>query len=132
MTGYGELAVMCPTCPHRGINTDVVEKLRKISPELADAAPYVQALNLLAGKATELGGDRLFNDRVHLSMDCNFRAKNRMTRSTPETSPYLGDGMAYMVPEEPYEEYTRSCLNDAEVSDHRTASPRSTADAARS
>ncbi|KZV60558.1 hypothetical protein PENSPDRAFT_593913, partial [Peniophora sp. CONT] len=87
-TAWGELAVICPACPHRGINTDVVDKLRTL----------------------------LFNDLVQLSMDCNFRAKNRMSRSTPETSPYLGDGLAYMVPESHYEEYTRSCLNDEELS----------------
>ncbi|VDB94107.1 unnamed protein product [Peniophora sp. CBMAI 1063] len=96
-TEYGELAVLCPACPHQGINTNVVDKLRSLSPRLAEAAP-------------------LFNELVQLSMDCNFRAKNRMTRSTPESSPYLGDGMAYMVPESPYEDYTRSCLNDQELS----------------
>ena len=57
----------------------------------------------------------MFNDTVQLAMDCNFRAKNRMTRSTPETSPYLGDGMAYMVPEEPYEHFTSKSKYDAEV-----------------
>ncbi|KZV70919.1 hypothetical protein PENSPDRAFT_578685 [Peniophora sp. CONT] len=96
-TAFGELAVICPACPHDGINTDVVDKLRMLSPELADA-------------------HELFNTLVQLSMDCNFRAKNRMSRSTPETSPYLGDGMAYMVPEQPYEDYTRTCLNDQELS----------------
>ncbi|VDC00040.1 unnamed protein product [Peniophora sp. CBMAI 1063] len=96
-TAYGELAVLCPACPHEGINTGVVDKMRLLSPELADAAP-------------------LFNELVQLSMDCNFRAKNRMTRSTPESSPYLGDGMAYMVPESPYEDYTRDCANDQELS----------------
>ncbi|VDB83266.1 unnamed protein product [Peniophora sp. CBMAI 1063] len=96
-TAYGELAVICPACPHEGINTDVVAKLQALSPELA--------------KEYET-----FNTLVQLSMDCNFCAKNRMTRSTPETSPYLGDGMAYMVPEVHYEDYLRTFLNDEEVS----------------
>ncbi|VDB94606.1 unnamed protein product [Peniophora sp. CBMAI 1063] len=97
-TQYGELAVLCPACPHQGINTDVVEAMRRISPEMADAHDT-------------------FNTMIQLAMDCNFRAKNRMTRSTPETSPYLGDGMAYMVPEEPYADFTKDGgLYDAEMS----------------
>ncbi|VDB90239.1 unnamed protein product [Peniophora sp. CBMAI 1063] len=96
-TYWGELAMICPACPHDGINTDVVDKLRLISPELAD-------------------NHALFNDLVQLSMDCNFRAKNRMTRSTQETSPYLGDGMAYMVPEKEYDDFIRTRLNDEELS----------------
>lgn len=36
-TGYGELAVLCPACPHAGINTDIVDELAKISFELAAA-----------------------------------------------------------------------------------------------
>ena len=57
----------------------------------------------------------MFNDTVQLAMDCNFRAKNRMNRSTPDTSPYLGDGMAYMVPEGPYEDFTTARADDGEV-----------------
>ncbi|VDB90182.1 unnamed protein product [Peniophora sp. CBMAI 1063] len=97
-TQHGELAVLCPACPHKGINTEgVVEFLKRFAPELAE------------DHAT-------FNDTVHLAMDCNFRAKNRMTRSTQETSPYLGDGMAYMVPEASYEEYTKNSAYDTELS----------------
>ena len=58
----------------------------------------------------------MFNDKVQLSMDCNFRAKNRMNRSTAQTSPYLGDGMAYMVPEQEYEDFTSKSPYDSEVS----------------
>lgn len=36
-TNYGELAILCPACPHKGINTDIVDVLRDISPELAEA-----------------------------------------------------------------------------------------------
>ena len=36
-TAYGELAVICPACPHDGINKEIVHKLRTLSPELADA-----------------------------------------------------------------------------------------------
>ncbi|VDC03136.1 unnamed protein product [Peniophora sp. CBMAI 1063] len=97
-TQYGELAVLCPACPHKGINTEgVVDLLRRLGPELAE-------------------GHETFNDTVHLAMDCNFRAKNRMTRSTPETSPYLGDGMAYMVPEAAYDHFTSNSAHDAEMS----------------
>ena len=38
-----------------------------------------------------------------------------MNRSTPETSPYLGDGMAYMVPEGPYEDFTQNSAHQEEV-----------------
>ncbi|VDC05902.1 unnamed protein product [Peniophora sp. CBMAI 1063] len=96
-TGRGELAVLCPACPHKGINTDIVDIIRKISPELADAAP-------------------IFNDLVQLSTDCNFRAKNKDNRSTLKTSPYLGDGMAYMVPYQPYEDFTSNSAYQEELS----------------
>ncbi|KZV60542.1 hypothetical protein PENSPDRAFT_593936, partial [Peniophora sp. CONT] len=96
-TARGELAVLCPACAHKGINTDVVDDLRKISPELADAAG-------------------MFNDTIQLSTDANFRAKNRNNKSTTKTSPYLGDGMAYMVPDGPYEAYTRNNVYQEEMS----------------
>lgn len=54
-------------------------------------------------------------ERVLAAMDCNFRAKNKMNRSTKETSPYLGDGMAFMVPQAPYEEFTASSDHQDEV-----------------
>lgn len=61
-------------------------------------------------------GIRLFNELLQLSTDCNFRAKNRDSRSTTETSPYLGDGMAYMVPDQPYDQYTHNSEFQEEVS----------------
>lgn len=52
---------------------------------------------------------------VKWMMDCNFRSKNVMNKSTKETSPYLGDGMAYMVPEEAYDEFTQNSAYQDEV-----------------
>ncbi|VDB85039.1 unnamed protein product [Peniophora sp. CBMAI 1063] len=95
-TKKGTLAILCAACAHEGINTDIVEALRKISPELAAAADK-------------------FNNVVQLSMDCNFRAKNRMTRSTAKTSPYYGNGMAYMVPESLYETFTSTSPHTQEL-----------------
>ncbi|KZV60207.1 hypothetical protein PENSPDRAFT_594339, partial [Peniophora sp. CONT] len=91
-TASGDLAVMCPACPHEELNTDIVEKVAKLSSELVN-----------------------FN-RVLASMDCNFRQKNKMNQSTNETSPYLGDGMAFMVPQASYEEFTSSSGHQDELS----------------
>ncbi|VDC00058.1 unnamed protein product [Peniophora sp. CBMAI 1063] len=51
-----------------------------------------------------------------LAMDCNFRARNRDNKSKDETSPMLGDGMAYMVPEEDYQAFTKNNQHDQEMS----------------
>lgn len=56
---------------------------------------------------------------LQLSTDCNFRTKGRMNHSTPETSPYLGDGMAYMVPEEEYDDFTHNSEFQEEVRNFR-------------
>lgn len=38
-TAAGDLAVFCPACPHEGLNTDIEDKVRALSGELADAMP---------------------------------------------------------------------------------------------
>lgn len=53
---------------------------------------------------------------MKLTMDCNFRSKNRENLSTWETSPYLGDGMAYMAPEAQYDHFTKNSEWQTEVS----------------
>ncbi|KZV60566.1 hypothetical protein PENSPDRAFT_593918, partial [Peniophora sp. CONT] len=93
-TEKGDLAVLCPTCPHEGLNTDIVDRLRDISPELVDAN---------------------FNG-VLIAMDCNFRTRNRENKSTDETSPTLGDGMAYMAPEKDYDAFTKNSEHQQEMS----------------
>ena len=48
-------------------------------------------------------------------MDANFRLKNQLVSSF-SADPGLGIGMAYMVPQEPYESYVFSRAQDADVS----------------
>ena len=56
-TKYGELALLCPACPHRLINYEIVELLREISPELADAYEYVDWRLGLEPQLTDVKGD---------------------------------------------------------------------------
>lgn len=87
-TKDGELAVLCPSCPHPGINL----------PEGWEDAPA----------ATQ------YLHTVVLCMDANFRLKNQLVSSF-STDPGLGIGMAYMVPREHYEKYVLSRASEADV-----------------
>lgn len=89
-TKNGELALMCPSCPHPGIN---------LPAGWADAPPILRFLYLLI-----------------LCIDANFRLKNQLV-STYSQDPGLGIGMSYMVPREPYESYVLSRASDADVSE---------------
>ncbi|KDR66325.1 hypothetical protein GALMADRAFT_1156932 [Galerina marginata CBS 339.88] len=84
-TKEGELAVVCPSCPHPGINL----------PEDWEKAPV---------------GVR-FLYFVFLCMDANFRLKNQLV-SNYSTDPGLGTGLAYMIKREPLEEYVQSRAKD--------------------
>ncbi|VDC02233.1 unnamed protein product [Peniophora sp. CBMAI 1063] len=95
-TEAGDLAVLCPTCPHEGLNTDIEELLRDISPHLVREKPNFE--------------------RVLVAMDCNFRTRNRENRSDSKTSPTLGNGMAYMVPEAEYDAFTENSKHQQEMS----------------
>ena len=50
-----------------------------------------------------------------VAMDCNFRTRNRDNRSNEKTSPTLGNGMAYMVPDKEYDDFTENSKNQQEV-----------------
>lgn len=87
-TREGELAILCPSCPHPGIN--LPEGWEK-------ATPGQRFLYLLI-----------------LCLDANFRLKNQLV-SNYSQDPGLGIGMSYMVPREPYESYVLSRASDADV-----------------
>lgn len=87
-TKNGELAILCSSCPHPGINL----------PEGWErATPGQRFLYLLI-----------------LCLDANFRLKNQLV-SNYSQDPGLGIGMAYMVPREPYETYVLSRTSDTDV-----------------
>lgn len=76
-----ELAILCPSCPHLGINLPDIWK---------EVAACLQFLYVL----------------IHC-IDANFRLKNQLVLSYLQDLG-LGIGMAYMVPLEPYECYVLS------------------------
>ncbi|KJA15106.1 hypothetical protein HYPSUDRAFT_208167 [Hypholoma sublateritium FD-334 SS-4] len=85
----GELVVMCPSCPHPGINL----------PEGWDEVPKEQ----------------VFLYQLLLCMDANFRLKNQLMLKWSQ-DPGLGIGWAYMVRREPYEAYVLSKADNANIS----------------
>lgn len=87
-TQEGELAILCPSCPHPGINLPM---------DWANAPPNMKFLYTLIR-----------------CMDANFRLKSQVVSSF-SADPGLGIGMAYMVPRQPYESYVLSRANDADV-----------------
>ncbi|PPQ97248.1 hypothetical protein CVT26_000741, partial [Gymnopilus dilepis] len=87
-TKDGELAVLCPSCPHPGIN--------------------------LPDKWQEASASERFLYAVILCMDANFRLKNQLV-SNYSVDPGLGRGWSYTVSREPFEEYVRSRINDVDV-----------------
>ncbi|THU93967.1 hypothetical protein K435DRAFT_669246, partial [Dendrothele bispora CBS 962.96] len=88
-TGLGELALLCPACPHAGKN--LPDDWKDVAPELA------------------------FLYFMFLAIDANFRLRNRIV-SNHYRSPTLGDGWAYMVPSEPYKEHLAKHTNEEDVS----------------
>ncbi|KAK7464176.1 hypothetical protein VKT23_006342 [Stygiomarasmius scandens] len=89
MTGEGELAVRCPSCPYPGINTPL--DLSKVPKEL------------------------WFLFRVMLVMDANFKLKNQLV-SSYSRDPGFGIGWAYFVPREKYEKYLLENIHEDEIS----------------
>ncbi|PPQ76635.1 hypothetical protein CVT26_012761 [Gymnopilus dilepis] len=87
-TKEGELALVCPSCPHPGIN--IPDDWSKASEE------------------------ERFLYFVFLCIDANFRLKNQLV-SNYSTDPGLGIGWAYMIAREPYEDYVKSRANDLDV-----------------
>ncbi|KJA18008.1 hypothetical protein HYPSUDRAFT_115767, partial [Hypholoma sublateritium FD-334 SS-4] len=88
-TSNGELAIMCPSCPHPGINL----------PDDWAREPK----------------ERQFLYALLICMDANFRLKNHLV-SNFSVDPGLWNGMAYMVPRAPYEEYVLSQADAEDIS----------------
>ncbi|KJA25187.1 hypothetical protein HYPSUDRAFT_135353 [Hypholoma sublateritium FD-334 SS-4] len=88
-TSDGELALLCPTCPHPGIN---------LPTNWADAPKEKQFLYMSL-----------------ICMDANFRLKNHLV-SNFSADPGLWDGMAYMTSRLPYEEYVLSQADAEDIS----------------
>ncbi|TFK61703.1 hypothetical protein BDN72DRAFT_746198, partial [Pluteus cervinus] len=79
-TGTGQCAILCPACPHPGLNL----------PENWENAP----------------ADKRWLYSLFLSMDANFRLRRRLKRSTSEaTDPSLSQGWAYFVTPSQYMEH---------------------------
>lgn len=87
-TKEGELAILCPSCPHPGIN---------LPQDWERVAECLRFLYILI-----------------LCIDANFRLKNQLVSSYSQ-DPGLGIGMAYMVALEPYDRYVLSRAKDADV-----------------
>ena len=108
-TSEGELAMLCRSCPHPGINL----------PEGWDKAPravaYVFGINygLIQAKPSDS-----FIYTLFLCMDANFRQKNRY-RATTYEDVSLSDGWAYFVKSSPYMEYISTFATQEEVSTWR-------------
>lgn len=107
-TAPGELAIMCPSCPHPNVNL----------PPGWDKAPlshrHVYSFRCLLMNLS----DFRFLYMLVLCMDANFRLKNQMV-SNYSQDPGLGIGWAYMVPRVPCERYVLSRAKDADVSGRR-------------
>ncbi|PPQ82214.1 hypothetical protein CVT26_009204 [Gymnopilus dilepis] len=89
-TKEGELAILCPSCPHPGIN--------------------------LPDGWSNASDDQRFLYFVVLCIDANFRLKNQLI-SNYSVDPGLGIGMSYMVPRESFEEYVKSRAGDVDMTE---------------
>ncbi|KJA13135.1 hypothetical protein HYPSUDRAFT_209799 [Hypholoma sublateritium FD-334 SS-4] len=88
-TANGELAILCPSCPHPGIN--------------------------LPSNWAEAPGDKQFLYMYLICMDANFRLKNRLI-SNLSVDPGLWNGLAYMALRSPYEAYVLSQADEKDIS----------------
>ncbi|KAJ3530921.1 hypothetical protein NMY22_g8368 [Coprinellus aureogranulatus] len=86
-TGKGECALLCPSCPHPGINMPVGWENE------AESMRHIHALNV--------------------GLDANYRLK-RKDVSDDTADPGLSKGFAYFVDDEPFREYLAEHENDTE------------------
>lgn len=86
-TNEGELAILCPSCPHPGIN-------------------------LPNGWQQQVASHWLY--ALRLAMDANFRLKEQLV-SSHSRDPGLCDGLGYFVRREPYERYVLSRADKGDV-----------------
>jgi hypothetical protein len=104
-TKSGELAVVCPSCPHPGINL----------PDGWEDAPIEMRYVILKSPCFLFSCPTRFLYMVFIAMDANFRLKNQLV-SNYSQDPGLGIGWAYMLPREDYEGYVLSQVNNEDVS----------------
>lgn len=104
-TTEGSLAILCPSCPHPGIN--LPEDWEKAS----ESERFVPILSP-HHRNTHVGYRFLYF--VILRIDANFRLKNQLV-SNYSIDPGLGIGMGYMVEREPFEAYVRSRVDDVDM-----------------
>ena len=100
----GELAVVCPSCPHPGIN------LLEGWEDAPIAMQYV-VQNLSCDCYTYL---LRFLYMMFVAIDANFHLKNQLV-SNYSQDPGLGIGWAYMLPRAEYESYVLSRAKDEDV-----------------
>ncbi|KAF9023539.1 hypothetical protein BDZ89DRAFT_955587, partial [Hymenopellis radicata] len=88
-TSEGELALQCLACPHPGINlpNNWQQNWAKLN---------------------------RFLYRLFIAVDVNFRTRNALV-SSPERDPPLADGVAYFVPNAPYEAHIRSHITEDDM-----------------
>lgn len=103
-TKSGELVVVCPSCPHPGINLpngweDASIEMRYVSTNHPILHSYGQIRFLYI---------------MFIAMDANFRLKNQLV-SNYSQDPGLGIGWAYMLPRDDYEGYVLSRVDDEDV-----------------
>ncbi|KAJ7732736.1 hypothetical protein DFH07DRAFT_968305 [Mycena maculata] len=87
-TKPGELAVLCPCCPHPGINI----------PDGWENAPTEDQFLYI----------------LFLALDACFRLKRRLV-SSEQKDPSLGIGWAYLVKSVPYRGFLRTCTDQKEM-----------------
>ncbi|KAL0572890.1 hypothetical protein V5O48_009059 [Marasmius crinis-equi] len=88
-TGEGDLAVECPSCPHKGKN--LTKGWEDVPPE------------------------KRFLYALYICMDFNFRLKNQLVSSWSR-DPGLADGLSYFVPRGPYEAHITKFTDEEDVS----------------
>jgi len=104
-TKPGELAILCPTCPHPGINLPDDWKSRPATEQCVRFSPHLTFRSSFLFR---------FLYTLVVCMDANFRLKNQLV-SNYSVDPGLGIGLAYMVDRKPYEKYVLSRANDDDV-----------------
>ncbi|KAL0568243.1 hypothetical protein V5O48_013754 [Marasmius crinis-equi] len=88
-TGDGELALVCPSCPHKGKN--LTKGWEDVPPE------------------------KRFLYALYICMDFNFRLKNQLVSSWSR-DPGVADGWSYFVPRGPYEAHISQFADEEDVS----------------
>ena len=103
----GSCAVMCPACPHPGINLREDCRLPQMGPQF-----WCEFRLLSRSSNKSLANHNRWTEQLFVMLDAKFRLKNK---ERGIKGPSLVDGLAYFVKDAEYMQFIGDCASQTEV-----------------